>query len=268
MAPRSWRIAAASAIGTSHVATGLPCQDFAHCSVIDTRGGPTLVSVVCDGAGSAAHSDIGAWLAASTFAELVELHFEEGGGIADLSKDKAREWIRAVGDALESRAKEAGHSLRDYACTLLAAIIGSREAAFLQVGDGAIVVSHGEEDGWSYVFWPQHGEYANTTNFVVSANARDVMEFEVAPRRIDELAMFSDGIENLVLHQNSRTVHGRFFDQMMPPVRKAAAPGLDTKLSDGLRSYLSSSTICERTDDDKSLILASRRPPIAKSVDP
>lgn len=263
MAPRSWRIAAASAIGTSHVATGLPCQDFAHCAVIDTAGGPTLVSVVCDGAGSAAHSEVGAWLAASTFAELVDLHFEAGGSIADLTKDQAREWVRLVADALEVRAKESGHSLRDYACTLLAAIVGTRDAAFLQVGDGAIVVSHGEEDGWSYVFWPQHGEYANTTNFVVSANALEVVEFEVAPRRIDELAMFSDGIENLVLHQVTQTVHGRFFDQMMPPVRKAAAPGLDAKLSDGLRSYLGSPRICERTDDDKSLILASRRPPLA-----
>ncbi len=235
---------------------------------MDTLGGPTLVSIVCDGAGSAAHSDVGSWLAASTFAELVELHFEAGGSVAELSREKASTWIKLVTDALEVRARESGHALRDYACTLLAAIIGTRDAAFLQIGDGAIVVSHGEEDGWSYVFWPQHGEYANTTNFVVSANAADVLEFEIAPRRIDELAMFSDGIENLVLHQASRTVHGPFFDQMMPPVRKAADPGLDMKLSAGLQSYLGSPKICERTDDDKSLILASRRPPITEPAAP
>lgn len=268
MAPRAWRIAAASAIGTSHVATGLPCQDHAQCTVIDTEDGSTLVAIVCDGAGSAAHSDVGAWHAATTFAELVDLHFEEGGTIADLTRDKACEWVRRVGDALETRARESSHAVRDYACTLLAAIVGPRDAAFLQVGDGAMVVSHGEEDGWSYVFWPQHGEYANTTNFVVSANVADVVEFEVAPRRIDEIAMFSDGIENLVLHQASKSVHGPFFDQMMPPVRRAPDPGMDRKLSDGLGTYLGSPRINERTDDDKSLILASRRAPAREPAAP
>jgi hypothetical protein len=73
--------------------------------------------------------------------------------------------------------------------------------------------------------------------------------------------MFSDGIENLVLHQATKTVHQPFFNTMLGPVRRSAEPGVNTLLSQGLRVYLASPTICDRTDDDKSLILASRAEP-------
>lgn len=253
-----WRFAAASAIGTSHIASGAPCQDYAHCALVGGTQPDVLIGVVCDGAGSAAHSHIGAALAAMTFANLVESHLASGQSVADLTADIARSWVLAVGDALEARAKEEQNSTRDYACTLLAVIAGPQETAFVQVGDGAIVVSHGEDDGWSYVFWPQHGEFANTTNFVVSHNADEVVEFDLASLRIDEFAIFSDGIENLVLHRASRTVHGSFFDKMMKPMRSSNASGKDDQLSRALASYLGSKAICDRTDDDKTLILATR----------
>lgn len=138
------------------------------------------------------------------------------------------------------------------------AIVGDNSNAFVQVGDGAIVVSEGADDGWAWVFWPQHGEFANTTNFVVSPNSIDVMEFASTPHRIDEVAVFSDGIENLVLHAASRTVHAPFFDAMFPPVRQHL-PGFAVDLSLGLEKYLLSPRICDRTDDDKTLVLATRR---------
>ena len=84
------------------------------------------------------------------------------------------------------------------------------------------------------------------------------MEFEFAKRRIDEFAMFSDGLENLVLHRATRTVHHSFFNVMLQPVRNIGSTGVDEKLSKALHDYLSSAKVCDRTDDDKSLILASR----------
>lgn len=253
-----WRIALASAIGTSHLGSGAPCQDSAAHRLLTTSEGRVLVAVVCDGAGSAAHSDVGAWLAATTFVELVEVYFDRGGALDDLSREIVCQWVEATAETIATHAEAHGHPVRSYACTLLAVIAGDATAAFIQIGDGAIVVSHGPEDGWSYVFWPQHGEFANTTNFVVSADATQVVEFDLARRRIDEFAMFSDGIENLVLHIASKTVHESFFNAMFPPVRSAPSEGLSEKLSEGLRRYLSSPIICERTDDDKTLILATR----------
>src|SRR5262249_12376686 len=139
-------------------------------------------------------------------------------------------------------------------------------AAFLQIGDGAIVISHGEEDGWSWVFWPQHGEFANTTNFIVSDNARECLAFDLAPRRIDELAIFTDGLEDLVLHQASRTVHQPFFNSVFKPVRESVAQGYDESLSTSLERYLESPIVCERTDDDKTLVIATRRTAVPIAV--
>lgn len=254
----SWRIASASAIGTSHISVGKPCQDNAVHSLVDGPEGQVLTAVVCDGAGSAAYSEVGSWLASQTLLELVFVHFAEEGTLSQIDRKKVLGWVTDIAERISAHADGLDHSTRDYACTLLAAILGPDSAVFLQIGDGAMVVSHGQEDGWSYVFWPQHGAYANTTNFVTSPGLSDLLEFEFAPRRIDEVALFSDGIENLVLHQASRSVHQPFFDAMFPAVRQSRSLGEDPELSSGLKAYLSSPRICERTDDDKSLILASR----------
>lgn len=255
-----WRLALASAIGTSHASTGSPCQDSAAHAVVPTNAGAVLVAVVSDGAGSAAHSEIGSWITTKTLIECVEVYLGRGANLADVTRDVALGWVEEIVLAIEAQAAAYDHRVRDYACTLLAAIAGEESAVFIQVGDGAMVVSHGEADGWSYVFWPQHGEFANTTNFVTAPNVAEVLELEVANRRIDEVAVFSDGIEKLVLHDASRTVHEAFFNRMFPAVRNLSEEGDDAKLSADLKAYLSSPVVCERTDDDKSLIMATRVP--------
>jgi hypothetical protein len=256
----SWRFASACEIGTSHIGSGTPCQDKAAHGIIRTKEGPVLIAVVCDGAGSALHSDIGSWLASTTFVELVEVHFENGGRLIDIDRDKVIGWLLVTAERLITRAQEDGNAAKDYSCTLLAAIVGNEAAAFAQIGDGAIVVSDCAADDWSWVFWPQHGEYANQTVFVLSANATDALEFSLAPRRIDEFAIFSDGIERMVLHGASKTVNDSFFDQMFVPVRASKARGLDQELSDKLKGYLGSAVVNARTNDDKTLLMATRRP--------
>jgi hypothetical protein len=219
-----------------------------------------LVAAVCDGAGSATHSEIGAWLASTTFVELVGGHFEVGKRIVDIDRDTVIGWVTETAERLSARAREDGNAVHDYSCTLIAAIVGSEAAAFAQIGDGAIVVSHGEADGWNWVFWPQHGEYVNQTVFVLSANATETIQFDFARRRIDELALFSDGIERLVLHGATKAVNDSFFNQMFQPVRASTSRGLDYKLSDWLKEYLGSAPVNARTNDDKTLLMATRRP--------
>jgi hypothetical protein len=260
MPRQSWRVASACEIGTSHMSSGTPCQDYVAHRIVRAKGGHVFVSVVSDGAGSAKHSEIGSWLTSSTFIELVELYFESGGRVVDIDRDRVVSWIVAITERLIEKARYDGNDPKDYSCTLIAAIIGPHAAAFAQIGDGAVVVSHGEADGWSWVFWPQHGEYANQTTFVLSENALATLEFSVAPRRIDEFAMFSDGIERMVLHAATKAVNDAFFEQMFIPVRASKARGLDQKLSEKLKIYLGSAAVNARTNDDKSLLMATRRP--------
>jgi Protein phosphatase 2C len=261
----SWRAASACETGTSHISSGSPCQDYVAHRIIRAKGGQVFVSVVSDGAGSAKHSQIGSWLASSSFIELVELYFENGGRVVDIDRDRVASWIVGTAERLIDRARDDGNDPKEYSCTLIAAIIGPSAAVFAQIGDGAVVVSHGEADGWSWVFWPQHGQYANQTTFVLSANALAALEFSLAPRRIDEFAMFSDGIERMVLHGATKTVNDAFFEQMLIPVRASKARGLDQKLSEKLKEYLGSPAVNARTNDDKSLLMATRRPRIKVS---
>jgi protein phosphatase 2C-like protein len=253
-----WRIAMASSIGTAHIAAGQPCQD-AHChfETVDAAGEPVLVLAASDGAGSAERAEIGAMLACDTFVRLVAAYLEQGGTVEAIGRPLAERWVGGLLYRLELQTRQTGAPMRDYACTLLAAVIGAKSAAFLQIGDGAMVIADG--GGWRHVFWPQHGEFANTTTFITSDGAAQAMDFEARRLPVGEVALFTDGLESLVLHKATRTVHAPFFDSMFPSVRKSMASGVDDALSRALGDYLSGPRLNERTDDDKTLILASRK---------
>jgi hypothetical protein len=248
----------ASSIGTSHVAAAKPCQDaHFHVEAAGPDGERVMVLAVSDGAGTAAMAEVGAALVCSTFARLIAAFVEQGGRIESIGRPLVERWIAGVIYRLELHARETGAALKDYACTLLAAAVAEQEAVFVQIGDGAIVLSVTE--GWKHVFWPQHGEFANTTNFITSAHRLEALEFEKMCQPVEELALFTDGIENLVLQNAAKAVHAPFFESMFPAVRRSIASGVDAELSWALGGYLSSAPVNDRTDDDKTLVLASRR---------
>jgi hypothetical protein len=254
----NWRIAAASSIGTSHIKNGQPCQDSVRVRLVQTPSGPILISAVSDGAGSAAHSEIGSRAAVTTATYLIENFLQGGGSVGAIGQEAALSWLAQIQTAISMFASESGAPTKEFACTLLVAAIAAEGAVFFQVGDGAMVVREEGDEGWSYIFWPQHGEYINSTNFITASNAAEFMEFAAVSRRIESFSAFSDGIESLVLHYASKTVHDPFFNNMIAPLQEALNEGLDERLSASLLNYLSSDRVCARTDDDKSLVLATR----------
>jgi hypothetical protein len=255
----TWRIASASVVGTSHTKTGSPCQDNHACEVLlSPNEGPILAIAVSDGAGSASKAEFGSGITCSVLLEQIAVYLAEGRLLSALSEETAREWLDAVRKAISERAGDNNLAIRDYACTMLFAVVGVDTAVFIQIGDGAIVVSD-QSKGWHCVFWPERGEFANTTFFVTDDHAADKLAFKIESGRINELALFTDGIEALVLHYASKAVHAPFFERMLPPVRQSVVAGLDAQLSKQLETYLSSPVIDHRTDDDKTLVLASRR---------
>jgi hypothetical protein len=74
----------------------------------------------------------------------------------------------------------------------------------------------------------------------------------------DRFAVFSDGIENLVLDHRERSAPAPFFERLLQPVATWEGTGRSRKLSRHLRDYLDSAKVCAATDDDKSLILGAR----------
>jgi hypothetical protein len=254
---QEWRLAGASVLGTSHEKLSAPCQD---CHRIDHLkcGEEVVVLLASDGAGSASKSEFGSNRVCDEILECVRLFLLEGGRLADVTREIALGWLESAGKALELMAQEEGVSVREYACTLLVALISETHAVFCQVGDGAIVFWPRGDDGWCLMSWPQHGEYINTTVFMSDPVARASFEFCARGDIVDEVAVFTDGIESLVLHYASQSLHGPFFDGIFPPLRKLPNAGIDDALSKQLGDYLASPKICEKTDDDKTLVLASR----------
>jgi hypothetical protein len=257
-----WRYAGASVAGVSHATLGTPCQDAHACGLLpDKAANSILAAVVSDGAGSAARSAEGAACACAAFIAAAARRLD-GASIDNLAEEDIRALIGEVRSALVDLAREKAAPLADFACTLLGALIGPRTAVFCQIGDGAMIYANPDDpDVWSWVFWPQRGEYANATSFVTDADAAAALEVAVHRDRIEEAALFSDGVEKLVLHYETRSVHAPFFAAMFPPIREAPASGEAPELSNALAAWLDSPAINRKTDDDKTLILATRRKP-------
>lgn len=225
-----------------------------------------LVAAVSDGAGTAERSDVGSALVVESFLERFA-----GAGVMfpDLrmiDRDFVDAWFDDVRDAIGTRAAQDDAEPHDYACTLLGAVVGPDAAAYVQIGDGAIVVSTSDASGYSWIFWPQHGEYANSTYFITQDGAERMLQFDVQPA-MDEIAMFSDGIERLVLDMAARTVHGPAFRPIFEWLTSIEPDGSKAP-SAGLVAYLGSDHVNRRTDDDKTLVMASRASPPAKTAVP
>jgi len=257
-----WRTAFASVIGTSHTKSGSPCQDTGGCRVVTASNGTeVLVAAVSDGAGTAARSEAGSALTVHRF-----LHdFAEAVGhdptLASIDVAFVREWIKSINCAIADQASEEGHETRDYACTLLGAIVGTTGSVYVQIGDGAIVVSTEEPGEYSWIFWPQHGEYANTTNFITQERVVESLLFETGSA-VPEIALFTDGIERLVLDLSARTVHSPSFAPIFAWLASTGPDRTDGQ-SPALAAYLASQHVNSRTDDDKTLVMATRVSPPA-----
>jgi hypothetical protein len=166
-----------------------------------------------------------------------------------------------VQEHLRATAENAGAAVRDLACTLIAGVIGMDAAAFFQVGDGVAIVGPRTEpiDEFSWIFWPERGEYANMTTFLSDPRAGEHLQHAAFPHGIDEVAILTDGIQNLVLDYQEHAAHAPFFSKMMAPLRASSENGHIDALSLALATYLDGSSINDRTDDDKTLIIGSRR---------
>jgi hypothetical protein len=249
---RGWGYAAASVIGTSHLKTpGELCQDSNQCAFIEEID--AFVGAVSDGAGSALRGGDGSRIAC----EIVIAMCSEADSIAVYSRQFSLGVLSSIQNELRLVASREGLRERDYACTLLVAIVGKERAAFWQVGDGAICFRLVQQERFSFAFWPAKGEYANVTEFVTDENADLELNFDSGELQIADLALFSDGLERLALDFKEAEVHTPFLAGLFPYLHRR----LDGRLSDmdeQLSSFLASDRVNRCTDDDKTLILATR----------
>jgi hypothetical protein len=241
----NWKAIGQSAIGTAHTASGKSCEDALRYSVIkDSTGNEALICCVADGAGSASHALQAATYATAKVIEYATLKLAQSEALTEsiiyaLAED--------IYDGLQQQATDEGVELNEYSCTFLGCIITSKKAAFFQVGDGAIVRNDGS-GFYNTVWWPHNGEYQNTTSFLVDDNSFSQLNIAIIDAQVDELAVFTDGLQLLILTTEDNSVHQPFFNDMLEV----------DNLNKQLAAYLDGTAINSRTDDDKTLFLATR----------
>ena len=250
---RQGRVFGASVAGTSHLRADLHRQDRLHYRVLDSA----LVTAVCDGAGSAPRSASGAEVAAGSavtmaVAKLRQLHESPNGKeLAQL----LRQSVQSARKRVEDVALRKNHPVGSYATTLLLAVQTENTVGVAQVGDGAVVISGGP-DAFETFTQPQNGEYANQTNFLTSTNAMDCLEIRVDPSKPRYLAMFTDGIQNLVLKQPQNVPQLPFFANLFRWLQRQTDKAY---VESELARLLRSPQVSSRTDDDLTLVVTIRR---------
>ena len=144
-------------------------------------GGEVLIAAVSDGAGTAKRSEAGSSLAVARFLQDFGAAVAADPSLTSIDRLFADEWLDSVRNEIAQLAAEEGNQRQDYACTLLGAVVGRSGAVYVQIGDGAIVVAGEEVGEYNWIFWPQHGEYANSTNFLTQEQTAETLLFETGP---------------------------------------------------------------------------------------
>lgn len=248
-----WRVVGASAIGTGHVKTGLPCQDaFAYQQLENT-----LMIAVADGAGSAALSHEGSALAVETALASLTSHVTEAAAMnADAWSTVITTTFEATRLALIDHAATTDMPLRDYATTLLLLVLTDEATISGIIGDClAVMLNQAEE--LTVLTVPQKGEYANTTNFLTQDDALDMLDIQYIEESPAGVAAFSDGLQALAVNIAQNKPHAPFFN---PLFAFTAAAEEQATAAKQLAEFLNSDRLNERTDDDKTIVLARRLP--------
>ena len=245
-------------MGLSHKNTSTPCQDKFKAQT--SEDGEWLAIAVCDGAGSAEHAEKGAEITSTFFCnQLVNLSKE-------LKNKSPGEWINDyVIDCIiqvrkQIRQEAKSDSIKDYHCTLVAALIGRHGGFSIHIGDGALfggTFSQDQSDtqlelNSDYIISkPENGEYSNETFFITEANWIKRLRITPLPS-LDWLVVCTDGGSSLLLN-NDEDVKPNFL-----------APFIESQLNNGFRdsTYIESILIDPKanklTTDDKTIVLAVR----------
>jgi serine/threonine protein phosphatase PrpC len=255
-----WRVIGASEQGTSHVQHNLPCQDAFAWKIVNGY----LMIAVADGLGSAIKAE---QASKAIVEEALHLFSNKQAAFAQQEKEEDQaDLLRSIfveaRSLLQQIATIEEASLKDYASTFLVAILHPKGFIAGQIGDGAMVVKKAD-DSLALVNTPQQGEYINETIPITADNALDALSISSYQGEIQAFAVFSDGLQNLALDMANQAPYEPFFT---PLFKIASDVSFDTDYTSAqLAGFLRSERICQRTDDDKTLVLAACVPDISES---
>ena len=243
----------ASVAGTGHLQRGIERQD----RVFHRVEANFAIAVVSDGAGSARNSALGATVTttrATSAAAWRLLDLAASPSAVEL-EEVLRESASGARQSLEELSRQTGEPLQSYANTMLLAIQTDTLLGAAQVGDGGMVISN-EQGGFECLTSPQRGEYANQTTFITSREGLAQMEVKVIEAQPRYLAIFSDGLDNLVMEHATQQPFQPFFSNVFRWLEGQSDP---VNAERELAGLLRSPRVTAKSDDDITLLLTARR---------
>jgi hypothetical protein len=259
MSIKFWSWIGACSAGSSHIRAGSSCQDFGACIEVPYSDGTALIAVVSDGAGSAQFSSLGSRAVVRATTRQIATFIRGATASFIITDEQVREWLDETRDRISAIASTMNAKPRDFAATLVAAVVLPSGMIVCHVGDGACAARRRGQQSWEVASWPAHGEYASTT-FFVTDDPEPNFRLTHWDGEFSDLAVFSDGLERLALDFANSSASNGFFNPMSTPL-SGLPPGRGRVLSHRLKQFLGGSKVSERTDDDKTLIVAKRADP-------
>ena len=249
-----WTHAAVSVTGTRHLEQGLGCDDASLSHYFEEQD--TLLLVASDGAGSSSKGALGAKYSVEAAKDKVHHLLQEN---QEWTQEKLYELARSVRQAIEQKLEQDPNDISTYAATLLLAILTPTQLACLQIGDGYIVVTSSKPEMFK-VFSPMKGQYANQTSFVTSFDTFDELREQghvqtcvVSVDDVSSIALITDGLESVCINLRAGSPHPPFFLQMTQQLVSSDSVVFSQRLE---QFFLTSQRLNEKTDDDKTLVLA------------
>jgi hypothetical protein len=240
-------------IGPSHLARGAECEDALQ--ILTSQDGRWVSAVVCDGCGSARNAASGAEHAAHFLAKALL-------SLADrLGREGPGEWVVDQAVTLVAALREDmraayGPDLREYAATIVAALVCDRGGFMLHLGDGiasALTAKGGAESELTVAVQsePQNGEYANQTFYFTEPDwIRNIRLTPISsPPTLILLA--TDGAQDILYRGNS------LLPEQVLVMLKSALVGQQAPAV-GLEHFLASEDAARISSDDKGCIIIYR----------
>ena len=224
-----WVVVGASVKGNGHIESNMPCQDNSKFEILGKGWG---VAVVSDGAGSAAHSELGSKVVVERGAFHFKNLVEKEGWMDKNTLPSDAEWLqksyfvlKTIRNEVEMVAKKNNVDLKSLSATCLAVVFSPMGLLAVHVGDGRMGCKTAS-GGWKAIMTPHKGDEANQTLFLISEfwdipnyvqSGVLVPESIVVREPVEAFAVMSDGCEStawLCTAQNAET--GKYYDQNKP----------------------------------------------------
>lgn len=219
----NWAVAYGSVTGNQHVEHNLPCQDA--CLVKQEEG--YGIAVVCDGAGSCEHSDLGAKMTCEFAYNYLRKAIEENKWNTAESLPTETEWreiaysvLFKVKTDLFNYSIEKDVDFKSLSCTAICVIFFPFGLLSAHIGDGR--GGYLQDGNWHSLFTPFQGEFAGETVFITSRiwdsdSNNKYFSVNVVNGPVSSFCLLTDGCEKASFEMNLLDKEkGVYYDPNIP----------------------------------------------------